>query len=52
MAAGEDPQSAEQIKSLKKDVEALKRSKYPLGKNPENLTAKQSERLMMIQAKD
>ena len=48
----EDPGSAERIKSLKKDIETLKRSKYPLGKNPENLTAKQSERLMMIQAKD
>ena len=48
----EDPGSAERIKSLKRDVETLKRSKYPLGKNPENLTAKQSERLMMIQAKD
>lgn len=48
----EDPGSAERIKSLKRDVETLKRSKYPLGKNPENLTAKQGERLMMIQAKD
>ena len=48
----EDPESAERIKALKKDVEMLKRSKYPLGKNPENLTAKQNERLMMVQARD
>ena len=47
-----DPESAERIKALGKDVEMLRRSKHPLGKNPENLTAKQNERLMMIQAKD
>ena len=34
------------------DVDAIKRSKYALGKNPESLTKSQQERLELIQAED
>jgi len=51
--SGEDTtETKSQIKEAKKEIEELKRSKYPLGKNPENLTEKQKERLIMIQSKD
>lgn len=42
----------EGIKAAKKAVEEIKHSKYALGKNPENLTKKQQERLALIQADD
>ena len=41
-----------EIKEAKKAVEELKNSKYALGKNEENLTERQRERLSMIQAED
>jgi len=51
--SGQDTTDAKaRIKQAKAEVEDLKRSKYPLGKNPENLTVKQQERLALIQAKD
>jgi transposase len=39
-------------KAAKKRAEQIKHSKYALGKNPENLTDRQRERLSVIQAED
>ena len=50
-ADGQDGLRAE-IKDAKKAVEELKNSKYALGKNEQNLTERQRERLSMIQAED
>ena len=47
-----DKDAKERIRQAKKDVEQIKQSKYALGKNPENLTANQQERLALIQAED
>ena len=47
-----DRDARERIRQAKKDVEQIKQSKYALGKNPENLTTKQQERLALIQAGD
>lgn len=47
-----DKDAKERIRRAKKDVEQIKQSKYALGKNPENLTANQQERLALIQAED
>lgn len=41
-----------EIKRERKRVDAIKQSKYALGKNPENLTKSQRERLELIQAED
>lgn len=41
-----------EIKEMRKRVEKIKHSKYALGKNPENLTDKQQERLSMIASED
>lgn len=50
-ADGQDGLRAE-IKDAKKAVEELKNSKYALGKNEQNLTERQRERLSMIQSED
>ena len=50
-ADGQDGLRAE-IKDAKKKVEELKNSKYALGKNEQNLTERQRERLSMIQSED
>lgn len=50
-AAG-DKIAADEIRKAKKTVEDIKHSKYALGKNPENLTENQQERLELIQADD
>lgn len=42
----------EEIRRERKKVDAIKQSKYALGKNPENLTTNQQERLVLIQAED
>ena len=47
-----DGDAKERIRQAKKDVEQIRQSKYALGKNPENLTTKQRERLALIQAGD
>ena len=47
-----DKTEKERIKQAKKAAEELKGSKYALGKNPENLTPKQAERLALVQAED
>lgn len=47
-----DKTEKEKIKQAKKAAEELKGSKYALGKNPENLTPKQAERLALVQAED
>ena len=47
-----DRDAKERIRQAKKNVEQIKQSKYALGKNPENLTTKQQERLALIQAED
>ena len=39
-------------RAAKKTADDIKHSKYALGKNPENLTANQQERLAVIQAED
>lgn len=39
-------------KAAKRRAEQIKHSKYALGKNPENLTDRQQERLSVIQAED
>lgn len=49
--AGDAAAKAE-AKAAKKRAEQIKHSKYALGKNPENLTDKQQERLAVIQAED
>ena len=41
-----------EIKREQKKVDEIKWSKYALGKNPENLTKSQQERLELIQAED
>ena len=41
-----------EIKEMRKRVDKIKHSKYALGKNPENLTKNQQERLTMIQSED
>lgn len=41
-----------EAKAAKKRADEIKHSKYALGKNPENLTDKQRERLAVIQAED
>ena len=43
---------SDEIKAMRERVNKIKRSKYALGKNPENLTKNQQERLEMIQAED
>ena len=47
-----DRDAKERIRQAKKNVDEIKQSKYALGKNPENLTTKQQERLALIQAED
>lgn len=42
----------DEARKAKKAAEEIKRAKYALGKNPENLTERQRERLSVIQAKD
>ena len=42
----------DEAKAAKKRAEEIKHSKYALGKNPDNLTDKQQERLAVIQAED
>ena len=42
----------DEAKAAKKRAEEIKHSKYALGKNPDNLTGKQQERLAVIQAED
>lgn len=48
----DDKAAKEEIRLAKKAVDEIKRSKYALGKNPENLTRSQQERLALIQADD
>ena len=48
----DDKEVKEEIKREQKKVDEIKRSKYALGKNPENLTKSQQERLELIQAED
>lgn len=48
----DDKEAEEEIKREQKKVDEIKRSKYALGKNPENLTKNQQERLELIQAED
>ena len=43
---------SDEIKKMRKHVDKIKHSKYALGKNPENLTEKQKERLAIIQSED
>ena len=43
---------SDEIKEMRKHVDEIKHSKYALGKNPENLTKSQQERLTMIQSED
>lgn len=50
--AGVDPSAVEDIRKAKRAAEQIKNSRYALGKNPENLTARQAEKLSMIQAED
>ena len=50
-AGGQEILQAE-IKDAKRVVEELKSAKYALGKNEQNLTERQRERLAMIQAED
>ena len=45
-------EAKERIRRAKKDVEQIRQAKYALGKNPENLTTKQRERLALIPAGD
>ena len=47
-----DEAAKEKAKAAKKTAESIKHSKYALGKNPENLTENQQERLALIQAED
>ena len=42
----------DEARKAKKEAEEIKRARYALGKNPENLTGRQRERLSVIQAKD
>ena len=48
----DDKEVKEEIKREQKKVDEIKQSKYALGKNPENLTKNQQERLELIQAED
>ena len=48
----DDREAKEEIRRERKKVDEIKRSKYALGKNPENLTKNQQERLELIQAED
>ena len=48
----DDREVKEEIRRERKKVDEIKRSKYALGKNPENLTKGQQERLELIQAED
>ena len=48
----DDREVKEEIRRERKKVDEIKRSKYALGKNPENLTKSQQERLELIQAED
>ena len=50
MADGADAKDV--AKAARKRAEQIKHSKYALGKNPENLTERQQERLALIQAED
>ena len=50
--AADDAAAKDKAKAAKKRAEQIKHSKYALGKNPENLTDKQQERLSVIQAED
>ena len=49
-ASGES--AKDEAKAAKKRADEIKHSKYALGKNPDNLTEKQRERLAVIQAED
>ena len=49
-AGGADAKDA--AEAAKRRAERIKRSKYALGKNPENLTDRQRDRLSLIQAED
>ena len=51
-AAGDDDGAKAEAKAAKKAADDIKHSKYALGKNPENLTQSQRERLVVIQAGD
>lgn len=46
----DDREAKEEIRRERKKADEIKRSKYALGKNPENLTKSQQERLELIQA--
>lgn len=48
----DDKEVKEEITREQKKVDEIKRSKYALGKNPENLTKNQRERLELIQSED
>lgn len=47
-----DKEAKEARKAAKKAADDIKHAKYALGKNPENLTPNQQERLAVIQAED
>ena len=50
--AADGAAAKDRAKAAKKRAEQIKHAKYALGKNPENLTVKQQERLSVIQAED
>lgn len=50
--AAEGADSKDEARAAKRRAEQIKHSKYALGKNPENLTDRQQERLSVIQAED
>jgi len=48
----DDGEAKEAVRQAQKEVDRLKHAKYALGKNPENLTEGQRERLKLVQAED
>ena len=50
--SADSKEAKEEIRRAQKEVDAIKQSKYALGKAPENLTKNQQERLALIQAED